>query len=76
MTFRIDDLSVSVSISAAGGQPGGCTCGPASGAGQPPPCANSRRPGGQPGKPGGPPPKKRALDALRTQLRGSLPSPM
>jgi hypothetical protein len=71
MAFRIHDLTLQLSISAAGGQPGGCTCGPASGAQQPPPCANSRRPGGQPGKPGGPP-KKRALYALRAQLRETL----
>lgn len=76
MAFRIDDVTVHL-LSAAGSQPGGCTCGPASGAGAPPPCAASGKPGG--GKPGGGgkpvkpagTPKKRVLNALRAQLRES-----
>ena len=77
MAFRIHDLTLQLSISAAGGQPGGCTCGPASGVGAPPPpppCAASGKPGGggkPPGKPAGTP-KKRALTDLRAQLRESL----
>ncbi len=74
MAFRIDDLTLQL-MPSAGGQPGACTCGPASGAGQPPPCAASGKPGGggKPTKPAGPP-KKRLMDALRAQLRDS-PSP-
>lgn len=71
--FRIDDLTLQ--LLTAGGQPGGCTCGPASGVGAPPPppCAASGKPGGggKPPKPAGTP-KKRALIALRAQLRETL----
>ena len=71
--FRIDDLTLQLLM--AGGQPGGCTCGPASGVGAPPPppCAASGKPGGggKPPKPAGTP-KKRALIALRAQLRETL----
>lgn len=77
MAFRIDDLTLQL-MPSAGGQPGACTCGPASGAGQPPPCAASGKPGGgkpggggKPAKPAGTP-KKRALNALRAQLRDRL----
>jgi hypothetical protein len=74
MAFRIQDLTLQLMAS---GQPGTCTCGPASGAGAPP-CAASGKPGG--GKPGGGgkptkpagTPKKRALNALRAQLRDRL----
>lgn len=68
MAFRIDDLTLQLIL--AGGQPGACTCGAASGAGAPPPpCGASNKPGGgKPTKPAGTP-KKRALNALRAQLR-------
>ena len=75
MAFRIHDLTVELMAS---GQPGTCTCGPASGVGAPPPppCAASGKPGGGGGgKPQGKPagtPKKRALVALRAQLRDTL----
>lgn len=74
MAFRIDDLTLQL-MPSAGGQPGACTCGPASGAGAPPPpCAASGKPGGGGGKPTKPAgtPKKRALNALRAQLRDRL----
>ncbi len=70
MAFRIDDLSLQL-MPSAGGQPGGCTCGPASGAGAPPPCMASGKPGG--GKDGGP--KKHVLTELRAQLREDLALP-
>jgi hypothetical protein len=79
MAFRIEDLSLQVEIYTAGGQPGGCTCGPASGAVKRPGCGASGKPdggggGGKP-KPSGTP-KKRALNALRSQLRETLaPAP-
>ncbi|HEX3128126.1 MAG TPA: hypothetical protein VH394_12420 [Thermoanaerobaculia bacterium] len=73
MAFRIQDLTLQLMAS---GQPGTCTCGPASGAGAPPPpCPGAtNKPGG-----GGKPkptstPKKRALNALRAQLRASVPA--
>lgn len=71
MAFRIQDLTLQLMAS---GQPGTCTCGPASGVGAPPPpppCAASAKPGGKPTKPAGTP-KKRLLNALRAQLRASL----
>lgn len=73
MAFRIHDLTLQLMAS---GQPGTCTCGPASGVGAPPPpppCAASGKPGGggKPAKPAGTP-KKRVLNALRAQLRASL----
>jgi hypothetical protein len=72
MAFRIHDLTVELMAS---GQPGTCTCGPASGVGAPPPppCAASGKPGGggKPPKPAGTP-KKRALTDLRAQLRDTL----
>lgn len=72
MAFRIQDLTLQLMAS---GQPGTCTCGPASGAGAPPPpCggASGKPPGGggKP-KPSGTP-KKRVLNDLRAQLRASL----
>lgn len=72
MVFRIDDLTLHL-MPSGGSQPGGCTCGAASGAGAPPPCAASGKPGGggKPTKPAGTP-KKRLLSALRTQLH-SMP---
>jgi hypothetical protein len=69
MAFRIDDLSVQL-MPSNGGQPGGCTCGPASG-NAPAPCMASGKPGG--GRPGGP--KRHVLTELRTQLRENLASP-
>jgi hypothetical protein len=80
MAFRIDDLTLQ--LLAAGGQPGGCTCGPASGVGAPPPpphCAASAKPpggggGGKPIKPAGTP--KKRLNALRAQLRETLAPPL
>ena len=77
MAFRIHDLTSHLTMN-AGGQPGGCTCGPASGAGAPPPpcpgATNKPGGGGKP-KPTGTP-KKRSLNALRAQLRENLASPM
>jgi hypothetical protein len=75
MAFRIDDLTLQL-MPTNGGQPGGCTCGPASGAVNRPPCAASGKPGdggggGKPTKPSGTP-KKRAPYALREQLRETL----
>jgi hypothetical protein len=81
MAFRIDDLTLQLSISAAGGQPGACTCGPATGNMPRPPCveASAKPPGGGGGKPPGKPvgtPKRRALYALRAQLRETLAPPI
>jgi hypothetical protein len=54
-------------MSSNAAQPGTCTCGPASGVGAPPPpCAASGKPKPKPG------PKKRALNALRAQIRETL----
>jgi hypothetical protein len=72
MAFRIHDVTLHLMPSNAG-QPGTCTCGPASGAGAPRPCgAASGKPGdGKPKpKPAGPP--KKRLNALRAQLRETL----
>lgn len=78
MAFRIHDVTLHLMPSNAG-QPGTCTCGPASGVGAPkPPCAASGKPPGgggkPPGKPGGPP--KKRLNALRAQLRETLAPPL
>jgi hypothetical protein len=64
MAFRIDDLFVQL-MPSAGGQPGGCTCGPATGNAPPPPCAaaSGKQPGG---------PKKRVLAELRARLREAI----
>jgi hypothetical protein len=78
MAFHIHDITVHLMPSNSG-QPGTCTCGPASGAVKRPGCAASGKPdggggGGKP-KPSGTP-KKRALYALRAHLRETLaPAP-
>jgi hypothetical protein len=68
MAFRIDDLTLQL-MPSNGGQPGTCTCGPASGNAPQPPCAAAS---GKP--PAGP--KKRILTELRAQLRQTPGLPM
>jgi hypothetical protein len=80
MAFRIHDVTLHL-MPYNGGQPGGCTCGPASGNAPKPPGGGDKPPGGggggggKPTKPSGTP-KKRILTELRAQLRETVAPPM
>lgn len=69
MAFRIHDVTLHL-MPYNGGQPGGCTCGPASGNAPKPPCAQASGKGGGKGQKGW------DLTALRAQLRETPAPPM